>query len=268
MLDGVRKIALTEGVVYYIDQLTDAIKNAIRDRLTTICYGSINAQTDHLTFSYKATVKEFVSRYISNRDNITRIKGMVGELLFHLLMSFENEYCATSAFFNLEEGSFKKGFDLCFYNQNSQDLWIAEVKSGEKQAHQSDQSEAIVNLINHAKNDLKERLNDNSNRLWLNAINHARIAINDNKDEKKAIIKLLSDYSDQAQQGIYNSNDKNVIFVGVLFHTLMEEIEPDKVQAKHDREKESGLFNKILTIAIQKETYEAVICFLESEAKV
>ena len=68
---------------------------------------------------------------------------MVGELLFHVLMSIENEYIATSAFFNLEERSFKKGFDLSFFSVENQELWIAEVKSGEKKKSQSNQTQAI-----------------------------------------------------------------------------------------------------------------------------
>ena len=121
-------------------------------------------------------------------------------------------------------------------------------------------------MINTAKSDLKKRLNSDNNTLWLNAINHARLAVNENIDEKKIILNLLGNYSDQAEAGIYTSEDKNVMLVGVLFHPICEEADPQKIQGKHEKTRKAAIFSKIRTVAIQKETYEAVFRFLESEA--
>ena len=63
MIDGVRKINSDEWSVYFIDNLSDALKTVIRERLSSICYGSINANRGWEIYSYKATVKEFVHRY-------------------------------------------------------------------------------------------------------------------------------------------------------------------------------------------------------------
>ena len=121
-------------------------------------------------------------------------------------------------------------------------------------------------MINTAKSDVKKRLNSDNNTLWLNAINHARLAVNETLDEKKIILNLLGDYSDQAEAGIYTSEDKNVMLVGVLFHPICEEAAPQKIQGKHEKTRKAAIFSKIRTVAIQKETYEAVFRFLESEA--
>ena len=266
MLDGVRKIDSGEWSIYYVDYLSDALKTEIRDRLSKICYGSLKAESGRIAYSYRATAREFVKRYVAQNGDSNRQKGMVGELLFHVLMSIEDEYIATSAFFNLEERSFKKGFDLSFFDNKSQELWIAEVKSGEKTKNQKNQNQAIVGLINTAKSDLQKRLNTDNNSLWLNAINHAWLAMNETVDEKKVVLNLLGDYSDQAEQGVYTSEDKNVILVGVLFHPLCEAADPDKVRLKHKKTIGAQIFHKIRTVAIQKETYEAVFRFLESEA--
>ena len=266
MLDGIRKIDTGEWSVYFVDHLSDALKKEIRERLSKICHGSLNAKSGRIAYSYKATAREFVKRYVTQDGNPNRQKGMVGELLFHVLMSIEDEYIATSAFFNLEERSFKKGFDLSFFDNKTQELWIAEVKSGEKKKNQKDQSQAIIGLINTAKTDLQKRLNTNNNSLWLNAINHARLAMNETVDEKKVVLNLLGNYSDQSEQGVYTSEDKNVILVGVLFHPLSEEANPDKVGLKHNKTIRAQTFHKIRTVAIQKETYEEVFRFLESEA--
>ena len=266
MINGVRKTDSGEWSIYFVDQLSDALKKEIRERLSKICYGSLNAESGRIAYSYKATAREFVKRYTAHDGDSKRQKGMVGELLFHVLMSIEEEYIATSAFFNLEERSFKKGFDLSFFDNKNQELWIAEVKSGEKKKNQKNQSQAIVSLINTAKSDLQKRLNSENNSLWLNAINHARLAMNATVDEKKVVISLLGDYSDQAERGAYTSEDKNVILVGVLFHPLSEEADPDKVRLKHNSTIRAAIFHKTRTVAIQKETYEAVFRFLESEA--
>ena len=110
MLDGVRKIDSGEWSIYYVDYLSDALKTEIRDRLSKICYGSLKAESGRIAYSYRATAREFVKRYVAQNGDSNRQKGMVGELLFHVLMSIEDEHIATSAFFNLEERSFKKGW--------------------------------------------------------------------------------------------------------------------------------------------------------------
>lgn len=65
------------------------------------------------------------------------------------------------------------------------------MKSGEKQPSQKNISATAVSLINTAKNDLKTRLTSTNDSLWLNAVNHARIALNEVSDEKKRFAKFL-----------------------------------------------------------------------------
>ena len=56
------------------------------------------------------------------------------------------------------------------------------------------------------------------------------------------------------------------MLVGVLFHPICEEADPRKIKGKHEKMQKAAIFSKIRTVAIQKETYEAVFQFLESEA--
>lgn len=266
MLNGVRKIVIGDSIIVVIDELTDEIKHEIRQKLVEICYGN-NADSTLLAYSYRSTLKEFIRRYReSPYKNNSRNKGMIGELLFHVVFCMEKDYMPISAFFNLEERSFKKGFDSGYYSLKTNQLWIAEVKSGEKQNSQKSSSAAIVGLLNTAKNDLKERFTSENNSLWLNAINHARNAISDTKDEKKAIMTLLGKCSNDAEAGMYISSDKHVILVGVLFHNVDDEVDCEKVEAKHLRIVREKLFAAVITVAIQKSTYDAVYRFLESEA--
>ena len=267
MLKGVRETNTDDSIIVIIDELTEEIKQEIRHRLVEICYGKSNADSTQKAYSYKATVKEFIKRYKESPDkNNTRNKGMIGELLFHVIFETRENYMPISAFFNLEERSFKKGFDSGYYATDSNQLWIAEVKSGEKQKSQATASTAMVGLLNTAKNDLRDRFTSENNSLWLNAINHARIAISETKDEKKAVMSLLEKYSDDAETEKYISQDKNVILAGVLFHSTDEEVDCSKVKAKHNRVVGENLFAALITVAIQKSTYDAVYRFLESEA--
>ena len=267
MLNGIRKITNGDTTVIYVDELTDDIKQEIRNRLVEICYGKANAGSELKAYSYRSTVKEFVNRYKESADgSSTRNKGMIGELLFHVLFGMNEKYMPISAFFNLEERSFKKGFDSGYYAVDNDELWIAEVKSGEKQKSQKTSSTAMVSLLNTAKNDLKSRFTSENNSLWLNAINHARNAISETKDEKKAVLALLSKFSDDAEDENYISQDKNVILVGVLFHPITEEIESSKIEAKKKRIAAERIFASVIAFAIQKSTFDAVYKFLESEA--
>lgn len=76
---------------------------------------------------------------------------MIGELLVHIIVNIEGKYTPASPFLNMEERSFRKGYDLVMYDSDTDELWINEVKSGNKQKAQKDSSAAAVGLINTAK---------------------------------------------------------------------------------------------------------------------
>ena len=54
----------------------------------------------------------------------------------------------------------------------------------------------------------------------------------------------------------------------MLFHPMHERMEALKVGQKHKKIVEEKLFQKVYVIAIQKETFEKVYNFLESEADI
>ena len=90
MLNGLRKTVIGDSIIVVIEALTDEIKQEIRQRLVEICYGKVNADTALKAYSYMATVREFIKRYKESQNkNNKRNKGMVGELLFHVLFGME-----------------------------------------------------------------------------------------------------------------------------------------------------------------------------------
>ena len=264
LVKGITKVEHTEYALYYIESLSDEFKNEIRERLVSICHGADKAHSPRLIYSYKETVKEFLRRY---KDDETRNKGLIGELLIHTIIGVEGKFVAASPFFNMEERSFKKGFDITLYEPGNSELWIAEVKSGHKQAAQKNASSAIVNLINTAKKDLNERLNDKDTHLWLNALHSAETAMQANSPQKNVIINLLEQCADKAVIGTGKSTDFNVILSASLFHTMTDKMGEQEVEKKYRKIVDEGIFNRIIVIAVQKNTFEAVYEFLKSEVE-
>jgi hypothetical protein len=267
LLPGVEKEDYSDYILYFIETLSEELKQEIRSRLVEVCHGADQAQSESKIYSYKATVKEFIKRYKTSNDaSEDRKKGMIGELLVHVILEIEGRFTTASPFFNMEERSFKKGFDVSLFEENTNELWIAEVKSGKKQRQQANVSSAIVGLINTAKNDLKERLNEQNANLWLNAINAAKVSMSSSGHQKDAVVKLLTQCADDAIDENNSSNSFNVVLAGTLFHPMSERMEASKIGQKHTRVVNESLFKKVFVMAIQKETFEAVYDFLESEA--
>lgn len=267
LIAGVIKEAGLDYNIYFIEHLSDELKQEIRNRLAAVCHGVDQAQSSLKIYSYKETVKEFVKRYKTNKDaSEDRKKGMIGELLVHVILEMEGRFTTASPFFNMEERSFKKGYDVALFEAATNELWIAEVKSGAIQKGQKNASSAVVGLINTAKNDLKTRLGDSNTSLWLNALNAAKVSISNSNHQKDAIIKLLGQCADDAVESNNSSNSFNVVLSAALFHPMSERMEAVKVGQKHVKIVKERLFKKVFIIAIQKETFDAVYNFLESEA--
>ncbi len=250
--------------IFYVEDFSCDFEDVIRDKLSSICHGYNDSLTGYLIYSYKETLKEFIKRY-EGRDD-TWQKGMIGELLVHiLLLVYMPNYKISSPFFNLEERSQKKGFDLILKDINKDELWIVEVKSGNKHKSTSSTGTAI-NLINKAKVDLSGRLNENNLALWINAINGAKKVYGESLDSKESILKILNDKGDKVCKNSLESQDINVILAGALFHNLDEKIEINTLGKQKNRIDHQKLFKRTSIIAIQKKTFEKIYNFLKKES--
>ena len=252
----------TPSWVCHIESFSDDLQNELRARLTSVCHGEDKADSTSKIYSYKATLKEFLRRY-EHKSAETK-KGMIGELLSHiiLLKEFPN-FTPASPYFNMEEGSIKKGFDVIVFDKNKHGIWITEVKSGEADNHNSDTKN--MSLINKAKNDLKARLNESDITVWLNAINGAALALKRGR-LKEQVNGILKSIADAVEDGKASSVDKDVILISVLFNPLRYKITMDTVSKKHASIVKEDLFAKVIVFSIQKATYHKVVAFLKSEA--
>ncbi|MBF4256087.1 DUF1837 domain-containing protein [Vibrio anguillarum] len=252
---------------FQILELTEELKNIIRNCFQEICHGSaIEEYEGTVLYSYKSTLSGFLQRYRS-KPRHTQI-GLIGELLSHVLLTkVINGYEASSAYFNLEEKSIKKGFDILLCKTDDNSMWITEVKSGELHKDK-DQNQTTQDLLNEAKRDLNKRLNEQEPQYWLNAINHVRATVSDEKDYKKVLIQALAeDFGSKAVSGTATSKDKNVILVSNLFSSVEQPINKQPAVNVLSGIDKKSIFNSSYIVSIQKSTFEKVVNFLIEESE-
>lgn len=263
VIKGIKFIKKKDYALCYVENFSVELQNIIRERLSAICFGMSNAKSKKKLYSYQSTVKEFLIRYDSKPKNIK--KGLIGELLNHIIISeLFQEFTVASPFFNIEERSIKKGFDVVLTSINNNELWITEVKSGE--LHKGKKSDGtMADLINSARNDLLSRLNGENKSLWLNAINDAKVALDKYNDLKKAVVDILEDLGDKSIDGLVNSKELNVFLSGVLFSPLTDLCCVTKIKQKRKTILLENSFKGVIVLSIQKGTYKKVYEFLKRE---
>jgi len=251
--------------VCHITDLTDEIKELIRERLSSICHGKLVSESNLDIHSYHETLSEFVKRYEKKSEDTK--KGMIGEFLAHLIISeYFQEYHVVSAFFNMEERSVKKGFDVVLATKSDYSIWITEVKSGELH-NNTDSMGTSSNLILEAKRDLMNRLNRENRSLWINAINHAYIVCSNNSDLKEAVAEILDDYrAKSGKSNVCTSVYLNAFLVSALFADLSDSINYGSINQKISTLNVGNSFNALFVLSIQKGTYQKVYDFLKKES--
>lgn len=264
-IDGVRFLRYKGHAICHIDFFSEDFKSLIRKQLSSVCHGPSKAAWKRRAYSYKSTLKGFLERYDSKTNDIKI--GMIGELLTHLLiLEYFPEFNTVSPYFNMEEKSIKKGFDIILFSLEDNEIWITEVKSGElhnnKNANQTNSA-----LLSKAKSDLKARLNENATTLWENAINGALVALENKRDTKDAVLEILGEFEDEVEENKAISTDKNVILVTSLFANLSDQIEERRLKRYSDNVIKQKLFKELVVFSIQKNTYKRVVDFLKEEAK-
>lgn len=262
MIAGITTENTDLATICRVELFTDELKSEIRNRLAAICHGKDKVAAGSLVASYRETLKEFLKRYTNKCEN-TR-KGMVGELLAHiLLLKAFPEYEPANPYFNMEESSIKKGFDVIIFDKDCDELKIVEVKSGGAGASNADTANQA--LLNSAKNDLNGRLNDNKTHIWINAINGAKLALGGGKI-KDEINNILEGCYIEASNDTQNSANKSVILVSVLYKEVNDPISINITHNKAEKIIKERLFKETTVFSIQKETWEQVVSFLEEEA--
>ncbi|MEI6528279.1 MAG: hypothetical protein WCO10_01230 [bacterium] len=258
ILNGV-VIERDERVVFcHINDFTDEIKDEIRLMLNSIFHGSAEVKENSEIYNYKNTVINFVDRY-KNHSEKTK-KGMIGELLTHLLIPrCISNFESISIFKNKEEKSIKKGFDIVYFDKN--DLWYCEVKSGENKNINSI-NQCNSNLLNKAKTQANTTTRSTRSTLWDSVLTDIHLTIFNSKKRKKVRELLNNDHPSSSPRNL----ERNVVLTSVIFNKHEEKICIDKLKKYGEKVEDEKIFTGLLIFSIQKSTYEKIEHFLIEES--
>lgn len=247
-------------VVCYIDELSDELKDLIRQELSYICHGKNEVEEYHLDHhSYKKTLTEFLKRYSSKSLEIK--KGIMGEFIAHLIINKVLPNLNTiSIFFNKEDLSMRKGFDLNYIDVEGNVVWYGEVKSGELNDTASP-DDKNKQLLGAAKNGVAELLSGQRPNLWNSVIIDAGLSFA--SDQRKKVKELLDgDIREIEENSVVK---KNAILVSVLFHDAGNKITPESVKEHLSKIVTEDIFSDVILFSIQKSTYTKIESFLNEE---
>lgn len=243
-----------------IDELSRELKKHIKDRLSEICWGPVSKGKAIKRYSYEETMNSLWRRISTAHDNTKT--GMVGELITHLfLVNNELGYESVNRFFNLEERSIKKGFDLVLRKVGDDSLSFVEVKSGG--GSYVDRALKLTSLLKTANDDIASKLDNPEENLWDNALNHCRTALTGDLREK--IEEMLEQLLDDALK-TPKIQDYEVILSGIAFSDESEFCAVDSLKTAIENREGWAEFKSIVFFAAQKKTYHAVVDFIKEEA--
>lgn len=264
-MQGITVVSTGESVAVVVHELSDELKVLIRDRLSGICYGSADILEDPEYYSFENTVEEFLKRY--DTKSLTTKLGMAGELIIHSLMPEHHvDLLNTSIFFNKEERSIKKGFDLTFTNLSMDELWYGEVKSGEVSKARPDRetqsaSSKLGQLVATAAGDIHGKLTKQRNRSWWDAAmtDAAKVL---QTDEAKSIKKLLRAHAGTEAVGDIGFN---VLLGAVVMHeSVLDKITLEASKVATKKVTDSKKFQQVKLLVVQQETAELLIDFIRT----
>ena len=265
VIAGVKLISNSSSnvMILHIDSFSKELKDIIRKNLISICHGKANASRNPEGYSYKKTLKEFLKRL--QKKNVKTKIGMIGELIsFILLIETQDNHIQVTPFFNMEERSIKKGFDIILYDKSENQLVISEVKSGRPTRNQTPDNKTS-NLIHLAKRDIIDRITSENDSPWYGAINGAS-AIMTHKKAKDAVIDILDDVLNTKPKKRLLKTNKKALLISVLYSNLTDRISLKNADSIYSRILKENKLSPFAILSIQKETYTNIIEFLKAES--
>ena len=228
------------------------IEKIIKQNLIGLCWGTENIEY----YNINDVISEFLERF--NKKSNEQKYGYIGEFLYYLYVLKNIEIIKpVSLFFNQEERSFKKGFDLLGYD--GKEFWYSEVKSGSR--GEKDINDYNLERISTAYSDIIKKLsskNRNKNYWDTAKANICKIRLSGGKDERTKMINILT--SDR------NTNKlNNIIIVSVVFDDSPTTLNIDQIKNKYENLKEEK--ENITIICIRKKTIQKIISVLQGVYK-
>ena len=247
--------------ICYIKDFSDNFKKHIKDVLTIVCYGpTIKNSEDIKYYPFKDTIKSFKERYDCKTAKTKT--GMLGELLAHVLINlYSDNLKVFSQYFNKEESSIRKGFDILYIDTLHNCIRYGEVKSGEKLPNET-VSQYNNGLLYDAESDLKEKLTDSTRTvIWdcakCDANAYMKSAVTQNYINLHSLL--------QNDRNSHRSNDKKVILISVCFSDINDRINLQETKNYYARHCQRNNFSDTIIFSIQKSTFQKIEQFFNEE---
>lgn len=230
--------------VINIDKIDKNLRKAIDENITYIWDGE-NGKIE--------IAKKEILKFLNNKNSDEKKYGAIAEFFIHFYLKL-NGYQQASLFQNLEENSYKKGFDGYYIKDDEE--WIIESKSTilEKDIEHDEKLKEAYDDIN------KKISGKESNDPWKNAYNHARLF-----DIKKSIKINLKALSAEFIDGKYHKIEEfNIIPCSTIFikdNTNIKDTE--EVVSKVSKKVKNFKYKKIIAICINNLVKELFIQYLE-----
>ncbi|EIV8491873.1 hypothetical protein [Vibrio parahaemolyticus] len=205
MLPSEIRYLSTECELHVIDiPEIDGNLEALLDKyLVSICEGDSDSELGLV----KLRLRNF---FEDKRKNTTM--GAIAEFLVHLYLN-QNGFKQEFLFFNLEEGSIKKGFDG-FFSKGSE-TYLLESKSGSVISKNVSHKEKLRSAYSDLDNYVSGKSDKGKNNPWKNAYNHASHM---DVGTEKSIRKKIKRLQDNFDMGKFSDiNDFNVIPCSTIF---------------------------------------------------
>jgi len=167
--------------------LTDDGIRLLNSKIVDICEGDSGSTVTQ--------VKKNFLNFLSTKDERT-VLGAIAEFFVHLYLN-DNGFKQEFLFFNLEEGSIKKGFDGYFSKDGEE--YIVESKSGRSSTKSISHKSKIKEAYNDVKSNVGGTGKKSKNNPWKNAYNHASHIDVQCKGTIRKKIKALSDLFDSGE---------------------------------------------------------------------
>ena len=224
-----------------IEEIDNKLEKFLDDSITSICEG-------YTVTNINIVKKRLINFLESKKDSGTEI-GAIAEFFTHLYLNeigFKQEFL----FFNLEEGSIKKGFDGYYSLVNEE--WIFESKSGSIDSKKISHS----GKIKEAYNDLVKTIaGKKKNNPWQNAYNHAcHIDVNANVTIRNNLKKLSEEF---ILQKTHDIKDFNIIPGSTIFlEGKWESLNSKDLNEIFQKKITEFSFNKIQIICVNKKSVD------------
>lgn len=189
MKNNVKKVKIDSSSELHLIDFSAYSEDFIKDfesHLSSICVGKLGKKLSLI----KLRLREF----LYSKDDNTR-SGAIAELFIAYYLKnagYKQEYL----FFNLEEGSIKKGFDGVFSMKKKSYLMESKstLPSTKNKSHRSKINEAYTDL----KNYVEGRSKKGKNNPWRNAYNHAsHCDVKTSQSIKKKLDKLADKFDER-----------------------------------------------------------------------